>query len=300
MSNIPLTPQNLAAAMAAALNASSRPLSLYTEHFHGLPDEDFQGWLFSLEMQLRAASLSDESKIAFTIQCLKGEARAWVQNDIRNAEANIPGYTRITTWGDLRSKLVNRFEPQHADLRNRLALFQIRQTGSLAEYIRQFFTITSRLSDMPEKQKVAAFINGYKTGGPAYNELVRQDPDTVAQAVAIAQQYEAIPAFQDHVTPMEMDRIDNPQQVRCNTCGGINHYSRYCLANRREHRFSSRQQPQRNFQQNPRYQQNNNPFRRGQQRRSNNPFRRQQFMAEDGGSQVEKTNEFNQGNAGSQ
>jgi hypothetical protein len=291
MSNIPLTPQHLAAAMTAAMNASPKPLSLQVDTFHGLPDEDFQGWLFGIECQLKAANISEESKIAFTIQCAKGEARAWLQNDIRNAEANVPGYTKIATWNDLRQKLVSRFEPQHAELRNRLALFQLRQTGSLAEYIRKFFAITSRLSDMPEKQKVAAFINGYKTGGPAYHELIRQDPGTVAQAIAIAQQYEVIPVMQDHAVPMEIDRLEASQPIKCNHCSGINHYSRYCLAKRQNSR-NGNQQLQRP---------NNNPFQQSQPRRNNNPFRRRQFMLENNNTQLDICNNASQqGNEGSQ
>jgi hypothetical protein len=258
--------------MAAALNVTNRPIALQVETFSGLPQEDFQGWLFNIEMQFRASNLSEAAKISFIVQCLRGEARAWLQNHIRNAEANVTGYAAVTTWEQLKTKLKEQWEPQHADLRNRLALFRLRQTGSLTEFINEFFNITSRLGDMPENEKVAAFINGYRIDGPAYHELVRQDPTTVAQAIAIAQQYERIPYPTNvGVTPMEIDRLDGSKVIRCNNCGGLNHLRRHCLADQ-QLRPPPRQQWQRQRQQRQQWQPQSRENQ--QQRYSNNPFRR--------------------------
>jgi hypothetical protein len=255
----------LIAALANAIN-QPRNIQLHHEPFHGKPSENFQSWLFNIDMQLRTSNLNEAAKICFVSQCLKDDARAWLQNEIRGADENIAGYTPIDTWQNLKQRLRHRFEPTHSHLRNEIMLISLEQTGSLTEYIDKFYALSSRLSDIAEERKVAAFIKGYR--GPASTELIQRQPQTIFQCIEIAEEYEHLnirrnqrpyryqhnryqhnryqhnryqhnhnqnnyyhpPIVNNGVIPMELGHIEEVQPVVCYKCGGINHTARFCLA----------------------------------------------------------------------
>lgn len=95
------------------------------------------------------------------------------------------GQCSIDSWDDLKRELKNQFLPENVEFIARRKLRQLRQTGTVRDYVKQFSALMLDIRDMSEKDKLFYFIEGLKPW--VHMELQRQRVQDLASAMAAAE-----------------------------------------------------------------------------------------------------------------
>ena len=210
--------------------------------FDGSPSK-FKEWLFSLEQAMSVLSLKDA--VTFASSYLEGNAKRWYISICENGK-------KPANWVEFRRLLESNFLPAHEKEQSRVALFRLRQTGSLRDYVSQFSTYSLAAADCDELTKTLLFMEGLS------KDLARQVrpkfPQTLQEAVRLAHIAEdcetgtispTVPeisavravagesvgssrqrAWPKKLTPEERQRLQ--QQSRCFRCRQRGHIAKDC------------------------------------------------------------------------
>ena len=93
---------------------------------------------------------------------LTNEAKLWWRTKYSVIQA---GEVTINTWKDMKRELCAQFFPDNVEYRARRNLIDLKQTGNIREYVKKFLALMLAISDMFEKDKVFAFLDGLKPCG---------------------------------------------------------------------------------------------------------------------------------------
>ena len=116
---------------------------------------------------------------------LKGDAKLWWRVKYEDMRA---GLCRIDTWEDLKKELQTQFLPENVGFIVRRNLRNLRQTGSVQEYVKVFVALMLDLRDMSENDKLYQFMDGLQPW--ARNELSRRGVMELAVAQTMAERLE--------------------------------------------------------------------------------------------------------------
>ncbi|MBE2321368.1 retrotransposon gag domain-containing protein, partial [Solirubrobacter sp. CPCC 204708] len=122
--------------------------------------------LFDMEQDFRAFKPdSEETKVSMATMYLTGEAKLWWRtkyDDIVNWRCT------IDTWEDLKREMKTQFLPENVEYMARRKLRQLRHTGTVREYVKQFSALMLDIRDMSEKDKSCyTFSSKQATLGPS-------------------------------------------------------------------------------------------------------------------------------------
>ena len=118
--------------------------------FSGDPSS-FKQWLFSVEESLSLVPSKDP--VAFVSSYLEGNAKRWFMALCGDGK-------RPQSWDEFRSLLRAAFFPSHEKEQSRIALFRLRQTGSVQEYVNTFSSLSLASEDCDELTKTLLFVEG--------------------------------------------------------------------------------------------------------------------------------------------
>lgn len=91
----------------------------------------------------------------------------------------------ITTWEEMKTELRRQFLPNNAAWIARDKLRELRHTGTIREYVKEFMSLMLDIDGMSEKEKLFAFISGLKPW--AQTELRRSKAEDLTTAIAAAE-----------------------------------------------------------------------------------------------------------------
>ena len=102
-------------------------------------------------------------------------------------EVPIYGHSRcvIDTWDNLKSELHSQFFFENVEILARRKLRELKHTGTIREYVKQFAGLMLDISDMTEKDKIFSFVEGLKSW--ARTELYEQRVQDLVSAYATAE-----------------------------------------------------------------------------------------------------------------
>ncbi|KAJ7974912.1 Retrotransposon protein, putative, Ty3-gypsy subclass [Quillaja saponaria] len=112
---------------------------------------------------------SEEAKVTTATMYLAGDAKLWWR--IKYVDIQ-DGRCVIDTWEDLRRELKAQFFPENVEYIARRNLRELKQTGTIWEYVKKFAGLMLDIRDMSEKDKMFYFLEGLKPWARA--ELQRQ------------------------------------------------------------------------------------------------------------------------------
>ena len=145
--------------------------------------KELENFLFDMEQYFRAVKPdSEETKVSMATMYLTGDAKLWWRtkyDDIVNWRCT------IDTWADLKREMKTKFIPENVEYMARRKLRQLRHTGTVREYVKQFSALMLDIRDMSEKDKLFYFLEGLKPWAQA--ELQRQRVQDLASAQAAAE-----------------------------------------------------------------------------------------------------------------
>jgi hypothetical protein len=221
-----------AAAQQPPQSAKGKPLK--PRKYAGRGDLD--AWLFSIKQYCQVAGITDDTNaVAFAGTCLEGPALDWWRILNEETPQNVPQNPTAFTSA-IKARFVRTSEEEFAASR----LFKFKQRGSLRNYVESFQRVAIKCTFMDPKTKLHLFLNGLKR--EIHDEVYRQDPRTVEDAMRMAERYDNRDYMRreprDRSTPMEVDTMSgrrdgrtggNERFVRkCYVCGEPGHLAREC------------------------------------------------------------------------
>ena len=128
---------------------------------------------------------SEEEKVSLATMYLRGDAKLWWRVKCEDVKA---GLCHVDTWEDLRKELEAQFLPENVGEMARRKLRDLRQTGTIREYVKAFAAIMLDLRGMDEADKLFQFKEGLQPW--ARNELQRRGVKDLAAAQATVERLE--------------------------------------------------------------------------------------------------------------
>ncbi|KAK4381475.1 hypothetical protein Sango_2964300 [Sesamum angolense] len=118
----------------------------------------------------QAARVPDTEKVSITSMYLTGDAKLWWRSRLSDdASAN---RERIETWEVLKKELKDQFLPCNTSWLARESLRNLKHTGTVREFVKEFSSLMLDVRDMSEEDKLFNFMAGLKPW--AQTELRRQ------------------------------------------------------------------------------------------------------------------------------
>ncbi|KAF3781173.1 hypothetical protein EJ110_NYTH34457 [Nymphaea thermarum] len=134
--------------------------------------------LFQVDYYLDLQNVVEEDlRIKTTTMLLEGDVVAWWRRKMFDVEN---GDCMIATFDDFRKQLKGYFMPVDAERQTYRMGVNLRQTGSLREYVRAYQELMLDVPKMPKKDKLNWFITGLQSWAQA--DVERSDPKTLEQA----------------------------------------------------------------------------------------------------------------------
>ena len=127
---------------------------------------DPDGWLFRMNQYFSINRFSEKEKLMAAGVALEGDALSWFQWQNQRRP--------FITWTDFKVALLQRFRSsQEGNLCERF--LAIRQTGTVAEYRRNFEVSAAPLQEVPEEILEGIFINGLRADIRAELRLLKPE-----------------------------------------------------------------------------------------------------------------------------
>ncbi|CAF0856951.1 unnamed protein product [Brachionus calyciflorus] len=118
----------------------SQPIHRSQPVFNGLQGEDIDEWLYALNTNFEISKIRDDEKISHAAAFVRGRARE-VFERIRRANPGI-------NWREFERKFKGRFRSENYEQRIYEELIEIKQTGSMDDFIDRFLYLMEKLGPM--------------------------------------------------------------------------------------------------------------------------------------------------------
>lgn len=206
--------------------------------FSGKADEDVDDWLFITEMNLTAARVRKDEWVRVAIGYLRGEAVPAFRDIWYKGYDNFDSLT----WNTFVENMKEKYSGVSDERDYILKLSNLKQKGSVEEYIKQFNVLARKIDDVSENVLVAMFAKGLKVEVAA--EVSYRKPKTMKDASSIALAFEnKMLILSDRTNANRiLDTSDkdgsswkSPQSLNymfkrgeCFVCGGTGHFANRC------------------------------------------------------------------------
>jgi hypothetical protein len=238
------------------------------DKYHGQRDFLLLGnWIFSVDQYFVLTDMPVHKQGPFVSTLLRDEALLWYRSSYENWDPATP-----LTWDILRNAMRLYFAPPNEDRRLQDEWANLRQYGTVFEYVSVLTALAMRIPGLSQSQILDKFIRGLKPKTRIEVEL--RDPKTTDEAYRLADRFDRIVyganntsfltqnynryaptsntrAHADYGEPMQIDTLrprrfgpknQSRAQGLCFTCNKPGHYTAGCpTMMRRQPRKSAQQ-----------------------------------------------------------
>ena len=124
--------------------------------FSGKSKENVDTWFYKMELYFKQFRVSENEKLMTCISLIKDSALLFFRNLETRSNTHI-------TYRMFKEKFYDRYQPQNLQTLLRTKLRELRQTGSVADYIDEFDTLCCQIQAMSEVDQVQYFIAGLRS-----------------------------------------------------------------------------------------------------------------------------------------
>ncbi|KAK9157903.1 hypothetical protein Scep_004477 [Stephania cephalantha] len=132
--------------------------------------KELENFLWDMEQYFATVGTEECQKVTLTSMYLEGDAKLWWRTRVDNDVA--AGRPKIVKWEVLKRELKDQFLPTNAAWQAREALRQLKQKGTVREYVKEFSSLLLDIKNMSEEDKLFNFT--LLLQGWARSELRRQ------------------------------------------------------------------------------------------------------------------------------
>jgi hypothetical protein len=163
---------------------SSRPRQ--PDKYHGQRDFLLLGnWLFSVDQYFVLTDMPAHKQASYVSTLLRAEALLWYRSTYENWDPTTP-----LTWPMLRASMRQYFAPPNEDRRLQDEWANLRQHGSVFEYVSILTALAMQINGLSQSQILDKFIRGLKPKTRIEVEL--RDPQTTEEAYRLADRFDRI------------------------------------------------------------------------------------------------------------
>ncbi|TYK28468.1 uncharacterized protein E5676_scaffold629G001010 [Cucumis melo var. makuwa] len=142
-----------------------------------------ENYIFDLEQYFKATNtVTEEAKVTLATMHLSEDAKLWWRSRYVDIQE---GRCTIETWDALKRELRLQFFSMNVEILARRKLRDLRHTGEIRDYVKQFAGLMLDIRDMSEKDKVFCFVEGLKPWAMA--KLYEQRVQDLTSAYAAAE-----------------------------------------------------------------------------------------------------------------
>ena len=151
--------------------------------------QSLNDWLFTFKLSLRATGVEPESEEAIVTAAtyLDKDAIGWWRH--LSDRMDLGNEPRINTWSAFCAAITARFQVVDEDRHARIALTQLRQTGTVRAYLQEFQRLSLLAPGSNERDQVVRFTLGLR--GDVRMEVDRGHPTTILAAMTLADEAES-------------------------------------------------------------------------------------------------------------
>ncbi|KAA0053169.1 uncharacterized protein E5676_scaffold1775G00050 [Cucumis melo var. makuwa] len=143
-----------------------------------------ENYIFDLEQYFKATNtVTEEAKVTLATMHLSEEAKLWWRSRYLDIQE---GRCTVDTWDALKRELRSQFFSENEEILARQKLHDLRHTGEIQEYVKQFAGLMLDIRDMSKKDKVFFFVEGLKPWARA--KLYEQRVQDLTSAYAATEQ----------------------------------------------------------------------------------------------------------------
>ena len=203
--------QQYAAAAPAAAQAVQQTHSITPvkpDVFKNAADCSPSTWLYMMDTFFAAVSYGDAQSVLFAAAHLRDAGMVWWQALGQSLQAP-------STWVAFKAAFLLEFQPAEASDVARLKIYQMRQTGSVSEYCKEFRSQLYLVQNMAKEDMLAHFLIGL--GARMQDKVRALSPTSVEQAMTISNKLEAnaqqiLSSRPMHVVPRHQQPQHQPQR----------------------------------------------------------------------------------------
>ncbi|TYK09782.1 uncharacterized protein E5676_scaffold127G00720 [Cucumis melo var. makuwa] len=133
-----------------------------------------ENYIFDLEQYFKATNtVTEEAKVTLATMHLSEDVKLWWRSRYVDIQE---GRCTIDTWDTLERELRSQFFPENVEILALRKLHDLKHTGEIREYMKQFAGLMLDIRDMSEKDKVFCFFEGLKPWARAklYEQRVQE------------------------------------------------------------------------------------------------------------------------------
>jgi hypothetical protein len=156
------------------------------DRYHGQRDFLLLGnWIFSVDQYFILTDMPVHKQGPFVSTLLRDEALLWYRSSYDKWDPATP-----LTWEILRTAMRKYFAPPNEDRRLQDEWANLRQQGTVSEYVSVLNALAMRIPELSERQVLDKFIRGLKPKTKIEVEL--RDPKTPEEAYRLADRFDRI------------------------------------------------------------------------------------------------------------
>ena len=162
-----------------AANQRSLPKPAKPNTFNGHPRANPDAWLFEMETYMEVAGVrGNPTRVNFAVAFFREIASTWWSSVKRGSSAP-------AEWEVFKERFLDRFRPVEASRTARVALFALRQRGSVADYTNAFLRHLQLIPDMAAADQIQTYLKGLQPH--IWDEVDMKNPSSLDEAMSYAQ-----------------------------------------------------------------------------------------------------------------
>ncbi|KAL0410971.1 UNVERIFIED_CONTAM: hypothetical protein Slati_3686800 [Sesamum latifolium] len=170
----------------------------------------------------KATKVPDAEKVSITSMYLTEDTKLWWRSRLLDdASAN---RERIETWDVLKKELNDQFLPCNTSWVSRESLRNLRHTGTVRAFVKEFNSILLDMRDMSEEDKRFNFMADFKV----VNDLEQRQDDPGKGKAKFGKKYKRKEKAKEVVTETSEPRAVEKPRGGCFICRNLEHRARDC------------------------------------------------------------------------